>query len=433
MSQATVPARIKRIQRSTLVLLILAGTLNYIDRATLSIGGPLIREELGLSIADLGLLLSAFLWAYAFAQLPAGALVDRLGPRWLLGAGLAVWSLAQVAAGMIGSVGQFAVARVFLGLGEAPMFSSAARVVRDWWNVRNRALPTGIWNCTSSLGPTISPPLLTFLMLSFGWRWMFIIMGIVGVAIAIAWYFVYREVDEVDLSPEEHHHLTEGEEELPTQPITFLEWRRLFAFRTTWGLVLGFFGIVYVVWLFQAWLPGYLEIQRHISIQATGLVASIPYAFGVIGSIGGGWVADRLMASGFSPINSRKIPVITSLIAMAAFTYLAAVTESNVMAVACISGAVLCAGCSSGMSWAMVSVAAPENCTASLGSIMNFGGYLGGALAPMTTGFIVQATGSFVPALLVAAVIAVAASLSYLLIIPKRPVTYAELVQVAGS
>ena len=220
---------------------------------------------------------------------------------------------------------------------------------------------------------------------------------------------------------------------MPSEHLTFLEWRRLFAFRTTWGLVLGFFGIVYMVWLFQAWLPSYLEIQRHMSIKTTGWVAAIPYAFGVVGSIGGGWVADRLMASGLSPINSRKIPVITSLIAMAVFTYLAAVIQSNVMAVACISGAVLCAGCSSGMSWAMVSVVAPENCTASLGGIMNFGGYLGGALAPMITGFIAQATGSFVPALLVAAVVALAASLSYLFVIPNRPVTYAELVEVGAA
>src|SRR3954452_11505012 len=111
-------------------------------------------------------------------------------------------------------------------------------------------------------------------------------------------------------------------------------------------MILGFFGIVYMVWLFQAWLPGYLEIQRHMNIKTTGLVAAIPYAFGVIGSIGGGWVADRLMASGFSPINSRKIPVITGLIAMRVFPYFEAITESDVLPIACISGSVFCTGCS---------------------------------------------------------------------------------------
>src|SRR5271165_4625913 len=143
----------------------------------------------------MGLLLSAFLWAYAFSQLPGGALTDRLGPRRLLGLGLFVWSLAQAAAGLVGSFWQFVVARVFLGAGEAPMFSGAARVVRDWWNG------------------------------------MFVSMGLLGIVVAIVWYTVYREVAEAALSPGEAHHLTEGEEEPPpAQHVTLAEWGQLFGF-----------------------------------------------------------------------------------------------------------------------------------------------------------------------------------------------------------
>ena len=252
-------------------------------------------------------------------------------------------------------------------------------------------------------------------------------MGLVGVVIGVLWYAIYREVDEAGLTAEERHYLTEGEEEPPTRRVTLAEWRRLFAFRTTWGMILGFFGIVYLVWLYQAWLPGYLEIQRHMGLVKTGWVASIPYAFGVVGSVGGGWVADRLMARGLSPINSRKVPVIVGLVGMGVFTYVAAVVASDTAAVACIAGAVFCAGCSSGMSWALASVVAPESCTASLGSIMNFGGYLGGALAPTVTGFIVQATGSFVPPLVSVSAVALVAALAYLLIVPDRAITSAEL------
>ena len=428
MANTLAPPRIRRMQLSALVLLVVAGTLNYVDRATLSIANPLIREDLGLSIADMGLLLSAFLWAYAFSQLPGGALTDLIGPRRLLGLGLLIWSLAQGMAGIVVSFWQFVIARVFLGAGEAPMFSGAARVVRDWWNVRDRALPTGIWNSSSSLGPTIAPPLLTVLMLGFGWRWMFVIMGVAGVIVALLWYGIYREVNEAALSGTEAHYLTEGEEErTPDQRVNFSEWRRLFKYRMTWGLILGFFGIVYMVWLFQAWLPGYLEIQRHMSVRATGFVASIPYACGVVGSVGAGWVTDRLMRSGFSPINSRKVPIIVGLIGMAAFTFIAAETASNVVAVAAISASVFFAGGASGMSWALASVAAPAHCTASLGSIQNFGGYLGGALAPMLTGFIVQATGTFAPALLLGAAIALASAVAYLVVIPNHPIITSEL------
>ncbi len=432
MTKPTTPASIRRRQRTALIMLVIAGTLNYLDRSTLSIANPLIRNELGLSIADMGLLLSAFLWAYAFAQLPGGALVDRVGPHRLLATGLGVWSVAQAVAGFVTSFWQFSIARVFLGLGEAPMFSSAVRVVRDWYNVRDRGLPTGIWNCTSSLGPAIAPPILTVLMISFGWRWMFGIMGVVGIAVAAAWFLLYRDPNEEHFTEQERHYLTDGEEARTYAPVRFAEWLGLFRFRTTWGLVLGFFGVVYMGWLYLAWLPGYLEMQRHMSIPKTGIVAAIPFAFGVVGSIGGGWIADKLMARGFSPINSRKIPVIIGLLGMVAFTVVAAETPSDFIAVAAISAALMFGASASGMSWALSSVAAPANCTASLGAIQNFGGYLGGALAPTVTGFIVQATGSFVPALLASAAIGLVSVLAYLVIVRSEPITTSELDVVAG-
>jgi cyanate permease len=198
-------------------------------------------------------------------------------------------------------------------------------------------------------------------------------------------------------------------------------------------LVLGFFGVVYMSWLYLAWLPGYLEMQRHMSIPKTGIVAAIPFAFGVIGSIGGGWIADWLMRRGFSPINSRKIPVIIGLLGMVLFTVIAAETPSDTAAVASISAALMFGASASGMSWALASVAAPANCTASLGAIQNFGGYLGGALAPTVTGFIVQATGSFVPALLASAAIGLVSALAYLVVIRSEPISAAELDVVAGA
>ena len=432
MTKPTAPASIRRRQRTALIMLVIAGTLNYLDRSTLSIANPLIRQELGLSIADMGLLLSAFLWAYAFAQLPGGALVDRVGPHRLLAAGLGLWSIAQAVAGFVTSFGQFSIARVFLGLGEAPMFSSAVRVVRDWWNVRDRGLPTGTWNCTSSLGPAIAPPILTVMMIGFGWRWMFGIMGVVGVVVAVVWFILYRDPTEANFTDEERHYLTEGEEPRTYTPVRLAEWLGLFRFRTTWGLVLGFFGVVYMGWLYLAWLPGYLEMQRHMSIPKTGIVAAIPFAFGVVGSIGGGWIADWLMRRGFSPINSRKIPVIVGLLGMVSFTVVAAETPSDLMAVAAISAALMFGASASGMSWALAAVAAPANCTASLGAIQNFGGYLGGALAPTVTGFIVQATGSFTPALLVSAAIGLVSALMYLVVIRGEPISTAELDVAAG-
>ena len=148
----TATPRVKSIQRTALAMLVVAGVINYVDRATLAVANLLIRDDLHLSIADMGYLLSAFLWAYAFAQLPTGAMVDKLGPRLLLTCGLSLWSFAQLLGGLVQSFGQFFSARLLLGVGEAPQFPTGARVVRDWFNPRDRGLATGIFNCASSLG-----------------------------------------------------------------------------------------------------------------------------------------------------------------------------------------------------------------------------------------------------------------------------------------
>src|ERR1700677_3853180 len=224
----TATARIKSVQRAALAMLVVAGVINYVDRATLAVANLLIRDDLHLSIADMGYLLSAFLWAYAFAQLPTGAMVDKLGPRLLLTCGLTLWSFAQLLGGLIQSFGQFFSARLLLGVGEAPRLPTGARVVRDWFNPRDRGLATGIFNCASSLGTAIAVPLLTYLMLSFGWRVMFVIMGIAGLIVSALWYALYRNPGDLALTPQENAYRTQGDPPGQRTKVTFREWKLLF-------------------------------------------------------------------------------------------------------------------------------------------------------------------------------------------------------------
>jgi MFS family permease len=412
--------RLQRLQASSLTLLVAAGTLNYFDRSALAIANPLIRTELGLSLSDMGVLLSMFLWAYAFAQLPGGALVDRIGARRLLGGALALWSTAQAATGFATNLQQFSVGRAVLGVGEAPMFPCAVGVTRTWFPVRRRALVTGTWNCVSTLGPTLAPPLLTVLMLAVGWRAMFVILGAVGWLIAVLWYLAYRDRDEVTLTPGEI--ATLGVTSAPVSRPTFADWRRLFCYRATWGLILGYFGVIYLLWLFGAWLPGYLEIQRHMDVRKSGWVAAIPFAFGVIGSIGSGWLADRLMRAGRAPIATRKALLIFALLGMAAFTFMAAHAGSDATAVAAIAVALFFNGIGTSMNWSLVSEVAPPRFTASQAGITNFGGYLGGAMAPLATGFIVEKTGSFSLALVLASALACCSALALFVLVPNRAI-----------
>jgi len=414
--------RVKRVQTISLSLIFIICVVNYMDRGTLSVANPLIRNELGLSVAEMGVLLSAFLWPYAFTLLLAGGLVDRLKPRRVLTISMIVWSIAQGAAGFIVSYGQFLLARALLGVGEAPMFPTASRVVNDWYHESDQALGVGIWNGAPPLGNAIAPILLTPIMLVFGWRWMFVLMAVLGFILAGIWYAVYRDLDSETLTEMDRHYLYHEGVVPEAHPVHAAAWGKLFSFQSTWGLVLGFFGNVYIGWLFAAWLPGYLEQQRHMSIAKTGFVASVPFLFGLVGSILGGYLADRLTARGMTPIASRKILTVIGLVIMSCATFVAAETDSNFIAVASISAAIFFGQSSSGTSWSLATACAPPNYAASLGAIMDFGGFIGGALAPMVTGFMVQATGSFTPALLVAGAIGLGSAVAYSVLIRSEPI-----------
>jgi len=368
-------------------------------------------------------LLSAFLIAYALCQLPTGFLVDRVGPRKLLGLGLTVWSAAQLLAGFVTGFTQFWWARVFLGVGEAPQFPTGARVVSDWFNVRDRGLPTGIFNAASSVGPALAPPVLTFLMISYGWRVMFIVMGVVGFVVAAIWYGLYREADTY-ATDEDRAFIRSGD--TASTPVTLARWAQLFRFRTTWGMVAGNFCVGYLTWIYFAWLPGFLEIQHHLSIGRTGLYAAIPPFFGIFGSVLGGLISDRLAATGFTPLNSRKIPIIGGIAGMATCTFLTAYATDFTWVMIYVSAAVFFSTITSGTIWAIVTAAAPQNYVASIGSIQNFGGYLGGTCSPIITGIIVDRTGSFVLALVVGGLMSLLGALIYLAVV-IHPITNADL------
>jgi sugar phosphate permease len=414
------PPGIRRAQHVALVLLMVSGVVNYMDRGTLAVANPMIRAELGLSLGQMGLLLSAFLWIYAVCQLPIGGLVDRIGSRRLLGIGLVVWSLAQMAGGLASSFGFFIVARAVLGIGEAPQFPSAARVVSNWFPLRSRGTPTGIYNAASPLGSALAPLCLSFVVVSFNWRWAFIATGMLGLVVAVIWFALYRDPDKSQMTEAERRYLDEGSQsagEVPSK-LTFAEWRGLFSYATTWGMLIGFFGSVYLNWVYLTWLPGYLTIERHMSLIHTGFAASVPFLCGIVGSLVAGWFSDLITRGSRSPVASRRNAVVVSMLGMMVFTIPAALVESNAIAVACISVVVFLGNAAAASSWALATAAAPPSRIASLAAIQNFGGFLGGALAPIATGFIAQAS-SFVPALLTAAGIAGAGAMAYLLLVRK--------------
>ncbi|HXP98318.1 MAG TPA: MFS transporter [Telmatospirillum sp.] len=421
-------ARLRAIQYGVVAQLSVIGMINYLDRATLAIANPLVRQDMGLSVAQMGLLLSAFPLTYALAQLPLGLFIDRLGSRLLLGLGLLVWSLAQCVSGLAGSATQLWALRFMLGIGEAPTLPSSTKVVRRWFASHERGTPVGIFTGANHLGQALAAPTLTVLMVVLGWRWMFIIMGLAGFVAAAAWFLFYRDPADANLSEADQAHLRTGDAQRNPRVMDFALWRKLFAFRTSWGLFLGVFGSSYMGTIYVTWLPGYMEMEHHLSVTNTGLLITVPYACSVVGSVFAGWASDYLARRGVSPMNSGRIPFVAGLLGMASFTVLTALSGGLMTALLWLSCAMFFGQLSGSCSWIVASTAVPENCLGSFGGIQNFFGYMGGALAPTVTGFAVQATGSFTVPLIAGAVISAIGAAIYWFV-PKGPISVSDLAE----
>ncbi|NIE73318.1 MFS transporter [Pantoea sp. Ap-967] len=421
-------SRIRKIQTIALVLLFVIGIINYLDRSALSIANHAISTELGVTPTQMGILLSAFSWSYALAQLPMGALLDRFGVRRTMSLGLALWSGAQLLCGFISSYVHFIWLRVVLGAGESCHFPGGAKVISEWFNIKNRGFGTSVFTSAAMFAPAIAPIILTLILLNFGWRAIFISTGIAGLVLAVVFYALYRDRKDVTLTAEECLELGGEAQSADQGQLTASEWKSLLKLPTTWGLILGFVGVIYMLWLYLNWLPSYFEQERGLSLAHTGWVVAIPFLCGALGLLAVGKISDYLTNRGMTPVASRKYPICLGLLASALCTVPAAFTDSNTHAVIFISSAMFFLNIANGGAWSLVSIVIPSRLTASLGSLMNFGGYLGGSIAPIATGVIVERTGSFTMAFIVAAIVAIVGCLMFLFLIkaPERSLSSAS-------
>ena len=406
---------IKSYKTLTIFFLFLIGVVNYLDRSALSIANTTIQKDLAISPMQMGVMLSAFSVAYAFSQLPLGALIDKLGSKLALGGSLVVWSVAQAAFGLFSSYGHLVGLRVLLGIGEAPVFPSAAKALSEWFDTQERGTATGwVWSSTC-IGPCLAPPLLTVFMVHLGWRGMFILTGVMGLLLAVCWFKFYK-------SKAQYMAETGRAEPVPVQQAKApkVRWTSLFKDRNTWGAFLGFMGVIYMIWLNLTWLPGYFEREHGLDLYRTAWVVSLAYLFGALGTIVAGKCCDRLVARGMRVLASRKLMVILGLLGGALFTLIVAFTTSVVACVILLCLTMFFINISSATAWMIVNTIVPSERVASFGSIQNFGGYLAGSIAPILTGFSVQQSGSFSSAFVISAVVAACSAFAYFALL-KEP------------
>ncbi|HUD12594.1 MAG TPA: MFS transporter [Terracidiphilus sp.] len=413
--------RIARIQIIAVCILSVAGIINYIDRGSLAIANTTIRTDLGLSATRMGVLLSAFSLSYAISQLPVGVLLDRFGERRVLGAGMFLWSLTQTATGMVRGFASFVAARVGLAAGESPFVVSAVKTVNDWFDVGDRATPMGIVNGATIMGQAIAPPILTVIMLQFGWRGMFMLIGVPGLLLSVAWYAFYRDRRDVPLSDAEKAYFVASGLPGNLSRISFAQWLGLFRLRTVWGMMLGFGGINYTVWLYMSWMPNYLEAERHLSVAATGTIAVIPFFCGGVGMFVSGVIADSLIRHGVPPIKSHRAILVTGMLCSAVSTLLVPYIPGATGAACGIGLALFFTYLAGNSGWCLVQAIAPSGVVASVATIQNFGSFVCASFAPVITGWLLDRTHSFQLPLVICSVVSILGALSYLLIV-KNPI-----------
>ena len=407
-----------RIRWALVALLVIGGVVNYLDRATLSVANTTVAGEFGLNATEMGLLLAAFSWPYAIANLPAGYLVDRFGPKRMYAWAAGLWSLMTMVTAAAHSFGLLYGARVALGIAESPFFTASLKVNERWFNKDERALPISIVNTGSQIANAIAPPILTGLLLTVGWRGMFVAVGALGILVMLVWLRVYRDPtlrEEALIRGEELAEARANEQARPAS------WGALFQQRNTYFMILGAFGIFYTVWVYLTWLPSYLQTSRGLSLSETGWLSSLPYLCGILGVLFGGWLSGRLIRRGHSAVVSRKVPIVGGAVLAAAAVLPVAYVHSTPVALTLLSLGYFAAQVPMGCLWTLASDIAESHQVASLGAIQNFGGFLGAAMAPIVTGAILDATGNnYTYVFLVGGALLLLGGMSYLFFVKDR-------------
>jgi ACS family D-galactonate transporter-like MFS transporter len=408
-----------RIRWLIIWLCFLANAIGYIDRANLAIAAHGIRAELNIGAAEMGLILSAFFWTYAFMQMPAGWVVDRIGVRISLTVAVVWWSLFTMATGAARNLVHFLSARLMLGLGEAATMPSFTKTAFNWFPRRERGLACGIFNSGSVTGNVLSLPLVTWLIAVTGWRGAFIVTGLIGLAWALAWWFIYRDPERYRaVAPAEVDALL-AERAAPPQA-THIPWSSLFRYRSIWGLMIGMFCLNFAIYFFITWFPSYLQEARGFSLTRLGTLGMLPGLMGIAGSWLGGYASDWLLSRGWSRTAARKTCLVGSML-MASSIGLSAIVENTYVCLALFALAYASLSVAGANVWTVVSEMAPTpGHVASISGINNFAGNLAGILITTFTGVMVALTsGSFLIPLAVAGGGCVVGALSYLFLVDK--------------
>lgn len=378
--------------------LFFATSINYLDRQVLGILAPELSRIMQWSEADYGIIISAFKWAYAAGLILSGALLDRIGTKKGFSIFVAVWSLAAMGHALARSLGGFIIARFSLGIGEAGNFPACIKAVAAWFPVKERALATGIFNSGSNIGAIIAPLLVPWLFIRFGWESAFLITGSFGIVWLILWLlFFHSPGKHKKLHPRERAYIFQGREDRPVEKVPF---RTLLKDRRVWVICLCRAITDPVWWFFLYWLPKFLDAKFNIELLDVALPLIVIYLVSDMGSIAGGWYSSWQIKRGRSVNDARKRTILICGLMALPVTF-AAVSEHLWVCILLISLATAAHQAWAANIFTIVSDIFPENKVATLTGLSSTCGAIGGALAALAVGWVLQLTHNYLPVFIV--------------------------------
>lgn len=393
------------------LLLFFAGILNYLDRAALSVMAPLVKEDLHIDDAQMGILFSCFFIGYCLFCFLGGWAADRYGPRKVFGWAAAIWSLFCGATALAGSFAHLLIVRVLFGIGEGPMGTTTNKSISNWFPRKEVGRAVGFTNAGQPLGAAIAAPVVGLVGLHFGWRVSFVVIAALGFVWLAFWLWLFRD------RPEQHPRVGEPERQLiaAQRPATRVTknggasktplWHYVLSLPVL-GVAAAFFCFNYIQFFFLSWLPSYLTDYQHLDIKSMSLIGILPWLGATIGFIGGGVISDALFRRTGNFLLSRKLVIFFGLAVAAVCVMLTAWASSVTLAVSLITLASVFAYMTPQACWSLLQDIVPAERIGTAGGFVHLLANLAGILSPGITGFLIQYGGGYSSAFLLASVLA---------------------------
>jgi MFS family permease len=398
-------------------LLFLFSGIAYLDRVNMSVAGKPIAHEFGLSPIALGYLFSSFLWAYVLMMLPGGRLIDRWGTHVVAPIAAAVWSAAQMATGMVGNLATMLIVRLGIGIGEAPHAPISYSSVRSWSPYTERGTAIAMISGGSSLGLALGAPAVAWLITTLSWRWSFIITGAIGFVWAFVWFALVSTPEKTRWLPQAEREYILATRDAGIRPPDHdgVGYLGLIRCPAMWGLFISQGCLVYTGYLYVSWLPNYLQTARHLSMLNSGIYTAIPFLVAMVVGILANWAGDRLLSAEAVRGGNRRYLVALSLCFMAAGLAIP-FAQSLAAVITLITIVVSSAHIGPAANGALVGdlLRSPGDAGRATAFLV-LGGNTFGLLAPIVTGYVVAATGSFNTAFVVAGALALVGAVAALL------------------